>query len=491
MSRLYGSLVRHTAVYGAGQLLMRLSSILLLPVYTRYLSPTDYGVIALLDLAAAVLLIVFGCGIASAAQRYHFEAEGEGERSHIWSTALVLVSIPPIPFLAVAWWARSPLSELTHGAAAVGVADLYTLVLPTVWFRIVNEAADGYLRTYKRSTASVALNLSGLALNVTLNLYLLIVADMGVRGVLLGNMIATGATAVSRAGFVVGRLDGIALSTSTARKLMRFGAPLAGAALLATAMHLFDRYLLRLFRDLDEVGIYALAYTLSQGATSLLLVPFSAAWEAIRYEIAQQSDAARIYARVFRVFVIVMGLIAFGVALFATEIVDLLAAPRFQRAAAYVPTLSLAYLIFSLHLQFSVPAFLHKVPQKTLWSFALGFVTTVIVGLVLVPRFGAHGAAVTTLLSFSAFSFVGLRIYSKLERYPYDIGFFARMVAAMALSFVAIGWTTAEMSVPARIAGKTLVWTGAAAALAWGLRGDEVLVDALRRSLSFVGLARR
>lgn len=491
MSRLYGSLVRHTAVYGAGQLLMRLSSILLLPVYTRYLSPTDYGVIALLDLAAAVLMIVFGCGIASAAQRYHFEAMGERERSRIWSTALALVSVPPIPFLAFAWWCRSPLSELTHGASTVGVADLYTLVLPTVWFEIVNEAADGYLRTYKRSTVSVALNLSGLAVNIALNLYLLIVADMGVRGVLLGNMIATGAKALARAGFVIGRLEGLALDSPTARKLVRFGAPLAGAALLATAMHLFDRYLLRLFRDLDEVGIYALAYTLAQGAASLLLVPFSAAWEAIRYEIAQQDDAPRIYARVFRVFVIVMGLLAFGVALFAAEIVDLLAAPRFHRAAAFVPTLSLAYLIFSLHLQFSVPAFLHKVPQKTLWSFSIGFLTTVVAGLALVPRFGAHGAAVTTLLSFSAFSFVGLSIYAKLERYPYEIGFFARMVAAMALSFVAIEWASATMSATARIGGKTVLWTGAAAALLWSLRRDQVLVDAVKRSLSSAGLARR
>lgn len=473
------SLLRHTTVYGVGQVLTRLSSVLMLPVYTRFLTPADYGTIAIFDLITALLAIVFGGGIAPAAQRYHFDATDETDRARIWSAAFLMTALPPLPFLLLAWWSREALAHATHGI--VELAPLYSLVLPTLWLSTVSLTADTYLRTRKRSTTSVVVNLAALALNIALNLYLLIVAGLGVAGVLLGNLIATAAATVARSLAVLADMRPTVPSRDLVATLWRFGAPLVLSAVLAVGMHQLDRYLLRLFRDLEQVGVYSLAYTLAQGSVSLLLIPFSAAWEAVRYEIARERDASLLYARVFRAFVSAAALLAFAVALFADEIFGLVAPPDFRAAAALVPVLVLAYVVFSMHAHFSVPAYLHKAPRHTVGVFATGLVVNVAANVLLVPPYGAHGAAGATLVTFAAFSAVGLWRYSRLERYPYPLAWCAAVIGAMIVVFTLLKSGTAGASHMAAIGAKGIAWIGATTLLAKPLLRDIALMGAAVR----------
>jgi O-antigen/teichoic acid export membrane protein len=474
MSAAGTGLIRHTTVYGIGQMLTRIGSVLMLPVYTHYLTPADYGTIAIFDLVTGMLVILFGFGVAPAAQRYHFDTDDEEDRAAIWSAAFLATALPPLPFLAIAWWWRVPLAGATHGVTEV--ADLYSLVLPTLWLTTISLTANTYLRTRKRSTASVVLSLGGLALNIGLNLYLLVVAERGLSGVLLGNLIATAVATAARALIVFAEIRPTAPSRATLALLWRFGAPLAVAALLAAGMHQLDRYLLRLFRDLEEVGLYSLAYTLAQGAVSLLLVPFAATWEAVRYEIARHREAPLLYARVFRAFTSALGLLSFAVALFAGEVLALIAPPSYRPAAPMVPVLVLAYLVFSMHLHFSVPAYVRMAPQRTMAVFAAGLAVNIASNLALVPAYGGPGAAVATLLTFVAFSGIGLWRYSKIERYPYPLLWCAAMIGTMVFAFVVQFAATAGASATVAVVGKITLWLGAAALLAKPLRRDLALL---------------
>src|SRR5262249_16136728 len=93
MRGLYREILAHASVYALGLVLARVTSILLLPVYTRYLTPTDYGVIALLDLIGALLGQVTASGQVTAAGRYHFAREDERYRDTLWWTTLTQVCV--------------------------------------------------------------------------------------------------------------------------------------------------------------------------------------------------------------------------------------------------------------------------------------------------------------------------------------------------------------------------------------------------------------
>ena len=78
--RSISDLAKHSSIYGLGQIISRFASVLILPLYTHYLSPADYGVIAILDLTTMILAMMIGAGMSQAVTRYHFEAKSEDDR---------------------------------------------------------------------------------------------------------------------------------------------------------------------------------------------------------------------------------------------------------------------------------------------------------------------------------------------------------------------------------------------------------------------------
>src|SRR5688572_4571463 len=111
----YRELLKHSSVYAAGQVLSRATSLILLPVYTRYLSASDYGCIAILDLTINVLAILIGAGMAQAVSRFHFLATTDNERHEIWWTALTLIISGGLCLTIPLWFARHAIANLTLG----------------------------------------------------------------------------------------------------------------------------------------------------------------------------------------------------------------------------------------------------------------------------------------------------------------------------------------------------------------------------------------
>jgi O-antigen/teichoic acid export membrane protein len=75
-------LLRHSAIYGLGSIVARVLGVLLLPLYTRYLSPSDYGLIETLVALSAVLTALVAQGMKSAFFRFYFDSP-EVERRHL------------------------------------------------------------------------------------------------------------------------------------------------------------------------------------------------------------------------------------------------------------------------------------------------------------------------------------------------------------------------------------------------------------------------
>ena len=86
LRKTYRDLLKHSGIYGLGQILSRLASFLLLPIYTNYLRPADYGCIAILDLTVGILGILIGTGMGAAITRYHFEFSSDIDRRKVWWT---------------------------------------------------------------------------------------------------------------------------------------------------------------------------------------------------------------------------------------------------------------------------------------------------------------------------------------------------------------------------------------------------------------------
>ena len=106
-------LLKHSSIYAVGQILTRLASILLLPLYTNCLTPADYGVVGILDTTAAILALMIGGGMVTAVTRFHFERPSEVDHDRTWWTGLTWVTFASIVVLTPLWIGRHTLVTVT------------------------------------------------------------------------------------------------------------------------------------------------------------------------------------------------------------------------------------------------------------------------------------------------------------------------------------------------------------------------------------------
>ncbi len=433
-------LLKHSGVYGLGHILARLASVLLLPVYTRYLTPADYGVLAILDLAVALLAIVLASGTVRAVVRHHFETDSEPERDGLWWTGLgLLIATGLVVLLPAVIW-RESLARWTLGEAGIPGAFFYLLALANLALTTLEQLFQAHLRVYKQSTLFVVLSLGRLLLNIALNLWLLIAHDLGVAAILWGNLVTAAVSVAALLVVFVRRRGGVRLRPDLVGDLFSYGTPLVVAALLATAMHQLDRYLLRVLLDLEGVGVYSVAYAIGQGINALILNPFSQIWYVVVYELDGKPDFQRVISSVFRYFFTLLALVMLGVSLFAWPILRVLVAPEFFGAAELVPLLCLAYLLFSLHAHFNLPPLLAKRTGSMIPPHLIGVAVNVAANLFLIPRLGTIGAALASVVTYAAYSFSGLVIYRSIRRYDYPLLGGALALAGMVGSY--LGWQT-------------------------------------------------
>src|SRR5262249_26535963 len=159
-------------------------------------------------------------------------------------------------------------------------------------------------------------------------------------------------------------------------------------------------------------------------------------WPVFAYEIAHRPDAKAIFVRVFEYFFYGLCLIMLGISLFIEAVLGWMVTADFIAAAALIPVVCLSYIFFSLHEHFRLPVMIAKKTKNLLPAFLLAAATNAVANLLLIPRMGITGAAWAGVLTFAVFSFSGLWLYRKTDRYPYPFGRCALVLVGMVVTYL-------------------------------------------------------
>jgi O-antigen/teichoic acid export membrane protein len=433
MSTLGGQLARlgrHSLIYGLGGLVSRILAVLLLPLYTRYLTPSDYGQIETLVALTTVLAIVLRAGISSAFFRFYFDSPEPARRRTVLRTSFWFTMATSTLGLAAVVALAAPISDALFGSS--GAADLVRASGVALWAQMNYEQLTSLFRVEERSTAFVAASLTNVVLTIGATVWLVVVADQGPLGVIVGNFTGTLVVYLVLLGYRREQL-GLEFDRPLLRAMNRFGLPLVPTALFLWTTNFSDRFFLVKLTDAAEVGLYSVGVRIAS-AMVLLLTAFRLAWPAFAYSIESDEEAKRTYAFVLTYLTLIASWVALGLALLAPWLVDVLATEEFAEASRVVGPLAFAAVAFGGYIVIAIGSGRARRTQFNWVVTGAAAALNVTLNLVLIPPYGMMGAAVATVAAYSVM-FLGMAWWSQ---HVYPVPYQWRRVGTAAAAAVVL-----------------------------------------------------
>jgi O-antigen/teichoic acid export membrane protein len=429
-------LAGHGAVYGIGSVASKVIAIVLLPIIIRYLPPKSYGiaeVVLMVDLFAAAL---FRLGLQNAMMRFFYdtpvdERDQVGVRVVRTSLALTLISLAVGVLLLLAF--AHPLAEFFLNDSRRD--EFIWLAALGMWTSVVYSTLTATFRLEQRPGAFLKVSLGNVIASSALTLYFVTELKWGVEGLLLGNflgyLVMVPVAAAMQARYVLPAID-----RSLVRPMLRFALPTIPMAIAFQALTLIDRTIISRNAGLDDVGIYGLAARFA-GVVLIVVTALQLSWQPFAYSIKDDDEARASYAIVTSWFAAGMGWIVSGMALLADPVVRGMTVPSFYDAIHLVPLLALSAGIYGAYFLVGIGASRVK---KTGWHFAVAcgaVVVSLVANLLLVPQYGATGAAISAVLANTALVVFMLIRSQRVFHVDYELLRLARPIALTGLAIAA------------------------------------------------------
>ncbi len=425
MSAYLKRLVSSLAAYQVADLVSKFIAVLLLPVYTRYISPSGYGVVELLANGVIFISIVVRFGIIEAFLRFYFTDQDQARRDALVRRCMRFLLVATTIAAAVLAAAAGPLSTLV-----LGHRDTKTFLVAVLglWSFTNLELAYAVLRVDERLRTYAIASLTNVGLTIASSVVLVVGYHDGARGLLLGNYASSTVVLVGLWWTMRARLLGGAGRSERLESLLRFGLPTVPAEVSVYALSIVDRYYIYHARSPSLAGLYSIAVKLA-GSVAFIVRAFQYAWPPLAYSVTDDAEATRLYGLVTTYYLLVSGWAVAGLALLGRWVLRLLTTPAYFGAYRALPWVALGWAMYGLWVVFLVIAGRAKVTTRNFPASLAGLAANVVLLLVLVPPLGIAGAGIALCGAYVAM----LGVMHLLTRRLFPVSFEWRRLAQLVL----------------------------------------------------------
>ena len=390
-------LARHSAIYGLGGLVARILAIVLLPLYTRYLTRDDYGAIGTLIALTTVLAVLLRLGTQSAFFRFYFDSKERADRLRVVRTAFWFTMVASTVGLALGEIFATEISQWLFSTG--DRADLVRASFVGLWAQMNYGQLTSLFRVEQRSTSYVIASLANVLITIGSTIVLVVVFHEGALGVIVGNFLGTLAVYLGLLAYRREQL-GFQFDWGLFKRMEDFGLPLLPSALALWAINFSDRFFLTHFSGAGETGIYQIGVQISS-LIVFLLMAFRLAWPAFAYSIEDDREARRTYPFVLTYLIFICSWLSLGLGLLAPWIVELLTTPQFYEGAEVVALLSFAATAYAGYAVVVIGV--GRVRQTRFNWIVTGTAAALNIGLnvALIPEYGQIGAGIATVAAYT------------------------------------------------------------------------------------------
>lgn len=460
--------LKDSAIYGIGSILPKAVGFFLIPVYTRFLTPEDYGILSLATMIATMASVGLMLGQNGSLTLFFRSSQADedgdaGLRSMLFSVVATVLTFGAVAMVLLLWAGPHVTPSLVSSERLTFRPYLETalwiayLGVPLALLQAVNRAR-GQAKTH------TIFQLASFAINVTATLYFIAALRQGAIGSLRGTLAASLAL-LPVALILLVREMRFSFSLSWLKRSLRFGLPLVPHYFAGWLLTFADRYMLERLSSTEEVGLYSLAYNVSM-ALSLVTGSLNQAWSPIYYDLAGDDEQRGLLPRLTTVYAAGVTVAAIAFLALSREMLMLLAAERYWDAAGVVPIVTAGYYAFAMYSVLSTGVFYAKRTGLIMMLTSTAAGVNIVANLLLIPEYGMYGAAWATLISYGVMALGGRMLTGRFVPGSLEDGKILRAALVFAVAFVANhGIYSLALPLALDIAAKLVLIAGSVVAL--------------------------
>jgi O-antigen/teichoic acid export membrane protein len=433
-------LLRQSLLYGLGSAASRSTSVILVPVLTRALSPSDYGRLDLDVSTMFFVAMVLTLGIDVAVWRLFFDLRSERERRDLIVSALVVQAAVCVPVTALLMASTGIWVPTVTGQP--GQSTNLRLLLLAVPMSVLTTTFGTMLRA----------RFQVWRFNILALLSFSIIVVSTVVAMTTGHRSVTAAVGSSVVGYAASMVLGTVMllrhgrgrfSMPLARGLLHFGVALIPAAVALWTLPLSGRFVLAHLLGPTAVAEYGVAAKFA-AVPMLAIGAFQSAWGPFALSIMDRGDAARLYGRVFTLMLVAGATFTAVLAVLTPPLIRVALTSAYLPAAPLVAWLTLGTVFTGLHFVTSIGPIIVKRPGLITAALVAGAAVALLGAIVLVRVLGAEGAAVANAAG------LGLSAYlpSRLTRRSYPVRYSLTPVLAPVAAAVALAFLGTHLTLP-------------------------------------------
>jgi len=399
---------KETIIYGISTILARFLNFILLPLYTYYLLPDEYGVVATVFSIIAFFNVIYGLGLNQGYMRYFKEKNSLSMTvtsiffsSFILSFILIILSKPISSVFQM-----STYSSFIIYAAVILYFDSLSIIPLTD------------LRMKHKSLTFVFIKIFFIVLNAILNVIFIKYLKMGGEGIFIANIISSFSQM-----FFLGKYFtyiNLKFDMPTFKEMLPYSLPYIPSSMSSVIVQLVDRPIMMMLISSYYVGIYQANFRLSI-FINLIISMFDFAWRPFVMEKMDAPDSKQTFSKVFEYFNFIVLLSWLFLSLFIEDIIKIsihnvyLISPNYWSGIGIVPIVMLGYVFNGLYINFMIGAMITKKTYYTMYANIISAILSISLNFLLIPRLGIYGSALSVLISYFFLAvfmyFVNQKIY--------------------------------------------------------------------------------
>lgn len=386
----YKQLVSFTLILSIGTIISKLMTyVVLTPLYTHCLTTEEFGIVEIVVQTANMLMPLVSLSINQAVLR--FGMDGETDRGSVLTGGLFVNLVGFGVFLLF-----YPLIRMipTFGEHAL-------LIYLFVFCANTHYLFAYCIKSMHRATLFTICVIIGTAITVALDILFLAVWDMGIVGyvlaIALSDFICSIILVISGKLYKLIRFDKLKKAITTG--MLRYSIPLIPNTALWWITDYSDRIMVTEFISKEANGLYSLAYKLPNMLIMVCGI-FMDAWQMSVLSEKSRLERQKFFTNVFSMYQSIIFVGASALIVCAKLVTRILAAEEFYDSWQYIPTLVIATAMSCFVTFLGTIYVVEKKSQSSLATSVVGTAFNIVANLLLIPRMGAHGAALATALSY-------------------------------------------------------------------------------------------